>query len=218
MVYDDSLANLYGPFFTVFVIFYLIIGFLYLTLYVLGALGLSRLAKNRGMTNGFWAWIPYARFWLLGAVADNIGECTSRITHWRTIMIALVAGSLATKLISQVTTLTMDTYSLVSSSASAINTTGFWLPLLLVYGIELLFTILSLVVYYKIFSDYSQSAAVMTVAAFFGLAPVCLFLIRHNPPYSMGIFPGPAAYPLEYFPHGYPPPGVYSPGNGSAPY
>ncbi len=79
---DVTVSNLstgdltgFGGFVVVFLIFYLgilfsIVAFSVLS-YVLGGIGMQTIARQRGIRNGWMAWLPIVNGWILGSISDQ---------------------------------------------------------------------------------------------------------------------------------------------------
>ena len=73
MSYDPSIT-----FFASFIpMFFSFASLIELAFYIIGSIGLYSMANNTGMKNPWLAWIPVAREYLLGSLADRY-NCTSR--------------------------------------------------------------------------------------------------------------------------------------------
>ena len=71
--------------------------------YVLGAIALYTLAKNRGLRHGWLAWIPVANCWILGSLSDQYryvvrGEV--RVKRKSLLILSIILSGLITALVS----------------------------------------------------------------------------------------------------------------------
>ncbi len=57
--------------------------------YIMSSLGLYRLAKRRGISKPWLAWIPVANAWTVGAVADEYDEKCGFKRNWRRVLLTL---------------------------------------------------------------------------------------------------------------------------------
>lgn len=127
-----------------------------IALYVLGALGLYRLAKNRGIPYAWIAWIPWIQNWLLGDLTG--GEM------WG------FGGS------SLVLVLTPPVLALLSMTG---------VGALLAAPLSIAFVVYTYMVLYKLFKMYAPDTAVLFLVLgilFSFLIPIWYFIIRNNKP------------------------------------
>ncbi|MBP3321335.1 MAG: hypothetical protein J6M12_03185 [Clostridia bacterium] len=57
-----------------------------LVLYILGGIGIMKLSQKLGMNGGALGWVPYARFYQLGKIADELQRASfpeKKDAHWR---------------------------------------------------------------------------------------------------------------------------------------
>lgn len=219
----------------VFIVVGVIVGIICLLLYILQSIGMMTLAKNRGMSNPWLAWIPVARSFTLGALADDINEKEGGKSYFRFI---LLGGGVLVWIFSGFTSINSlyqagqavsmmyqyndpDIANAMLSRSIANSMVGGFGSL-----ISLAFFVFTLIALNRIFKCYKpQSATSWTIlCVFFGgiLKPSFLFAIRNNqpcwinPPYQSG-FGGynapPAGQPWNG--GGYNPPnqGSYNPTN-----
>ena len=71
-----------------------------LVFYILQAVGLYRMSKNRGYQYPWLAFIPVASGYVLGGIADNINVCYGRRSNWRVWLAILSGVSLASTVLS----------------------------------------------------------------------------------------------------------------------
>ena len=185
-----------------FLIVILLIGLL---AYILFALGLSRIAKLRGLDNSFLAWIPVAQSYLLGQVADDICSRQGKQTNYRTILLVLNIVSIAGGLIP-----------IIGSLAA--------------FGCSIAYVVFQAIALYAIYKDYSPDNAVimLVTSIIFTISWIFLFAIRNKQPVTLGggQYPGGPGAPGGY--NGYNPyqnyngyqnaPGSCPPPAGQQPY
>ena len=74
----------------VFLLVYLFAMAFSLVAYVLGAVGLYRIAKRRGIHHGWLAWIPIGSNWLLGSISDHYQYVVKqKVTRRRKVLLTL---------------------------------------------------------------------------------------------------------------------------------
>ena len=90
---DEWLLQLLAGVLAMVCAFALLVG---LALYVLRAVGLYKLAKNRAIRCAWLAWVPVASDWILGSVSDQYQYVVKgRIRNNRLILLILSAVSVA---------------------------------------------------------------------------------------------------------------------------
>jgi len=78
------LAALIGMLIAIFVIV--------VPLYILMAVGLSKMAKNKGIQNPWLAWVPIGNFYMLGKVVDNVDVASMNINKLEMVLpVAFIA-------------------------------------------------------------------------------------------------------------------------------
>lgn len=162
-----------------------------LALYILESIGLYHIARCRGIENPFLAWIPIARMYLLGSVADQIERHEGRTSRYSLIL--LICGCVAFGL-GVITGLT-ESVGIFSFGAIIVSS---------------VFTYLS---YYRIFKAHAPEKATLflVLSILFGLGPVFLFAVKNRVPTDM-------APPPQYCGAGnspYPPRFPNDPGRGA---
>lgn len=162
--------------------------------YIFNAIGLYTLSKRRGYDKPWLAWIPFARAYLLGKIADNINVCSNKKTANRIwTLIADVLGSI-TYFIACIGILRvmLSPNFMKSIINDSMNEEALFLMLPIVM-LSLLYSLFQLVrviffsiAQYRIYSDYSPTNAVAFVilGIFFQLSPFFLFSIRNKPSIS----------------------------------
>lgn len=70
-------------------VFYLLIIGIAIANYVMTALGLQKIATRRQIPNPWMAWLPYARSWLIGNIADEYDGRNGFRRKWRVVLLTL---------------------------------------------------------------------------------------------------------------------------------
>jgi hypothetical protein len=184
--YENVLIGFLGVFIAIFAVASLV----GLVFYILRGLGLYTLAKRRGIPAPILAWIPVLTDYTLGALADNIGEYENRRSYHRFILpgcqiLSSIVGifmiSPFLEMIQAMTEMSMygdtyfDPYTMMGSMSTISGLTS-------LFGI--LYTIFSLMAFYKIMQLYNpRNATLYTVLGFFFnfLRGVFLFTVRNAP-------------------------------------
>lgn len=129
-----------------------------LVFYILGSIGLMKIAKKNGIKHSWFAWVPGFSTYLIGELAFK--------TQLKAALFLAI-------------TLVLFTVSFIVPSTNSNNSILSWLSMMC--GAILL--IISLIAYYKIYKKMSTNAVTMlvfTILAGSLLAPVFFFAIRNN--------------------------------------
>lgn len=180
-------------------------------LYILRAIGLMKIAKNRGMTNAWMAWIPCLNEFLLGAIADDIKEKEGGQSYYRFILLgisfvnyALAAGITLPAVYNSIDS--PDAFVTAVSGLSGLSSL-----------VSLALYVLSLICLHNLFQHYEPKNTILwTVLCALPVTSVMQsifpFVLRNRQP----------APPLGYYgysgPAGYPPQGPYAGAPGYPPY
>ncbi len=142
--------------------------------YVFQALGLSAMAKRRGLSRPWLAWIPVASAYLMGKIADQYsGAVEQRKTNYALILLLLSIITTALSVcIIVLSSVFGQFYSLVPTGAPALL-----FPLLIASTVSTVFYYLAL---YRLYNWFSGSSALLTVLSFVFafIIPFVLFSIR----------------------------------------
>lgn len=163
--YYNGWTELFLVFGTVIIVALLIAAAVGITFYILESIGLYHIAQCRGLSNPFLAWIPIARMYLLGSVADQIGAHEGRSSKYSLIL--LICGCV---------TLAMGVITGLSDSM------GF-----LIWGAMIVSAVFTYLSYYQIFKVHAPEMATLFIvlSILFRLGPVFLFTVRNRVPTDM---------------------------------
>ena len=147
--------DLYGVIAGTFVIFFFILYIVLILIgfanYILMALGLSKVAKTTNMSKPWLAWIPFANYWLTGAVADKIELENGRKKNYAKIclwvyigaILLLIPGAFLSSLgsvlveyepeIAAIFSLTSIPFSLLSSILSIVTSVFFYIAVFKIF-------------------------------------------------------------------------------------
>lgn len=129
-----------------------------IVIYILGAIGLSTMAKKRGLDNPWLAWIPFGNGYLLGKLIDDKVAFGNNIIPNAKIILP-VSGLIPTLF-----------YYIFGVNA-------------LLYVLFIVVWVYQLVAYYRLFKLYRPgSAGIYTVVSIFGFASLCFYFIRNDVP------------------------------------
>ena len=140
-----------GAFLAIAGITALFFGVIGIAFYVLKSIGLSTLAKNRGIENPWLAWIPVADLYILGLLVGEMDLFDYHLDNlglW--VPVIFVGGSILGR----------------------IPFLGFLISLA-VFGFAVF-------LFYKLFEKYTPQAVVYTVLSALCLFPIFLYVIRNN--------------------------------------
>ena len=168
--YASDIGGMSGPLGAVFAVLgglIMVAILLGIVAYLLASIGVSRLARGRGMSGSWMAWIPLLGLYLLGAIVDDIRSRSGRPgSNYRTLLLVLSVVATAGGLIP-----------LVGGIAAALC--GFALY------------ILQAVAVYQIYQDYAPGSAVpmLVFSILLPLSCIFLFAIRNRRPLSLAAAP-----------------------------
>lgn len=133
--------------------------------YVLRALSLHTMAKNRGLENAWLAWVPVGCNWLLGQIADDINRRQGKKTNYSLVLLVLSAAAAA------------GGFSLVLLPLSALFSAALSIAVSVVYFIAL----------YDIYQDYAPKNAVvfLVLSILLSLQWLLLFILRDRLPLTL---------------------------------
>lgn len=135
------------------------------TTYVLRAIGLYTMAKNRGVENAWLAWVPVGNNWLLGQIADDAALRQGKKTNYSLILLVLTAAGAA------------GGFSLLLLPFSALLSAPLSIGLSVVYFIAL----------YEIYQDYApkNAAVYLVLSVLLSLHWLLLFILRDRCPQGL---------------------------------
>lgn len=163
-------------------------------LYVLTALGLYTMAKSRGISNPWLAWIPVAGLWIVGSLSDQYRYVTrGEVKYKRFILVALgvvaivlgsVVGGLGTRVASVISKGMMNHVSAPMFSDIFVRTgTVFLLWFLPSVALAIVRKVVEYMALYDIYNscDPENSALYLVFSILFGVTqPFFLFFNRKN--------------------------------------
>ena len=152
-----------------------------IALYLASSWGIYAMANNTGMKSPWMAWVPFAKDYLMGSLADRYHNTLhEKKTHFHLWLTLLgVTQAPLTVLSIMVFGVVLFLFSYAPTSIILLMV----LSIFLIAAIELLYEVCYLVAFYNVVLDFEPNRAVLyTVLAFFGLGGVCLMLCRNNVP------------------------------------
>lgn len=156
-------------------------GLLQLALYVAESLGLYAMARNTGVHNTWFAWLPIARDYLIGELSDRYNLSSRQKKCWmRVLLTTLSAVQLPLGLVG-VLLLFIVVSLFVYSMPVLLMVVVMLSTLLALVGVA--YKVCYLVSFYYVMMDYEPSRAVLyTILAFLELQAIPLLLCRNNVP------------------------------------
>ena len=218
---EEIMPMIIGMLVVGFAIAFVIVG----VFYVLQAVGMMGIAKNRGMKNPWLGFIPIGESFLFGGIADNINESYGKKTYFRIILpilsgVGLVAVSLFFVWYFRFlyTFIEMAMYGIEPRPEHMFaEMAPFLIFYILMLFVSIANTVLICVVMYRIGKEYAPQSAVAYVilTVFFNLyaMSIILFSLRNKAPWYMQAQHAPA----QYAPQQYQQPQQYAPPNEQAP-
>lgn len=179
---------------TIFVLIICLIVFAYTAVvYILSSIAIYKLSDSRGYKNAWLAWVPVARNYVLGSIADSIDGYNGKRSHFRHLMLW---GGLLPFVLNIVFSVFGFSFGMMSEFATEEALGGavaMGLPFMVIFYILMITVpfavmIISYIVYYKIFKDYAPNSATayLVLSIFFNfLPPFFLFAIRNKPSASL---------------------------------
>ena len=163
-------------------------GLLQLALYVAESLGLYAMARNTGVHNPWFAWLPIARDYLIGELSDRYNLSSRQKKGWmRVLLTTLSAVQLPLGLVG-VLLLFIVVSLFVYSMPVLLMVVVMLSTLLALVGVA--YKVCYLVSFYYVMMDYEPSRAVLyTILAFLELQAIPLLLCRNNVPVGIAGLP-----------------------------
>lgn len=156
-------------------------GLLQLVLYVAESIGLYAMARNTGVQNPWFAWLPIARDYLMGELSDRYALSCRKKQGWMRVLLTTLSAvqlplGLAGVLLSFVV-VSLFVYTLPVLLMIVVMLTA------LLALVSVAYKVCYLVSFYYVMMDYEPTRAVLyTILAFLGLQTIPLLLCRHNVP------------------------------------
>ena len=132
--------------------------------YVLGAVGMYRIAKRRGIHHAWLSWIPVGNSWLLGSISDHYQYVVKqKVTSRRKILLILNLIMIAVSFL-----MMGGAAAIVMTSASVAENIAFSLAIALVViaylammGLAIAITVFCYIAYYDLFRSCKPNNAVL---------------------------------------------------------
>lgn len=180
-----------GPFIGIFILFFAVILIIQIVIYVIQAIGLYTLAKNKDDRCSILAWIPILNWFILGKLIDEkvkLGSLELKKAH---IWMPVAEGVfLMVSIVTQVISLAGNNMYLTGAGyadSGFIMVTSLFT--ILISLISIVWAVLQYAAYYRLYKIYAPENAVLylVLSIFFRnlLIPIFIFVIRNRKPQLM---------------------------------
>jgi hypothetical protein len=162
--YGYALGNALAGFLAAYLALVIVLFLVGVASYILGSVGMYRLASRQGLANPWMAWLPYANTYLLGALADDINSRKNKTTNYRWLLLGFILGSTFFPIISLLDIGIAIVLSILSMA------------------LALATAVICFMAYYIIYEEYTHTAAGLLVLSILvsPSIPFILFAIRNN--------------------------------------
>ncbi len=161
-----------------------------LTIWVFKALALQRIAKRRGISNGWLSWLPVGQDWIIGSISDQYQYLVhGKVCNKRKLLLWFSAGVLLSGVVNLIFTVRF-TWMGVNAGLygyrdfAAFGTgIGYILTMLLIVGVGITCYVLRCIAMYSLYRSCEPKNAVayLVLGIFFAfLEPVFLFICRNK--------------------------------------
>ena len=180
------------------IIYFAIIGLSLLmsvAIYVFNSIGLMTIAKNRGITHPWMAWIPFANSYLFGKLSDDINFCKGKRTNHRKLLLGLLIAAEIVVLVGYIVMVVGAVAAGFIDSMRGGEELIAFMPFLMLIGwaimmvgaiIAIVHSVFYYIALYNILNAYAPNMAVvillLTILVFSPLSSIYLFAIRNRAP------------------------------------
>ncbi len=178
-MFMDSFAVIYG-------ITMVFASFLSIAFYVLGAIALQSIAKNRGIENSWLAWIPVGNVYILGAIADDYNlKARFKKTHLRKTLLYLMIFLI----VALIVIIPLLSIGIIGVSMPETENLGIGiivimlLAYLALFALAIIVSVFEYIAYYRLFQSCSpKNATLFIVLSLFvsGALPIIVFICRNK--------------------------------------
>lgn len=187
---SDALAGVGVAFLVFALVFYALFFVYFIVAYVFQAISLQTIAKRRGISNPWLAWIPFAVNWTLGAIARDYDKRNGINRRWDKVLLTLsiIVGAiciileivLVTALISLIIN---STGSSAPEESAVVLIMGMYFLLIPILVLTSVFQILSYICVFKLFESTVPERTLTYFLIYYLVpfaAPFCLFACRNK--------------------------------------
>lgn len=135
--------------------------------YVLGAVGMYRIAKRRGIHHAWLAWVPVGSSWLLGSISDHYQYVVKgKNTKRRKVLLILSLILSAVSVLLSGTVVFANIAGIGTNAAAVGNRFALTIGLLILYywvlfGLSIAATVIAYIAYYDLFQSSKPNHAVL---------------------------------------------------------
>ncbi|MBR3968497.1 MAG: hypothetical protein IKJ93_02795 [Clostridia bacterium] len=187
---SDALAGVGVAFLVFALVFYALFFVYFIVAYVFQAISLQTIAKRRGISKPWLAWIPFAVNWVLGAIARDHDKRNGINRRWDKVLLTLsiVVGAVGIILevvlfVSLIWTFFNATGSYTSEEDIAVLIIGMYLLLIPILFLAGVLQMLSHICVFKLFESTVPERTLTYFLIYYLLplaAPFCLFACRNK--------------------------------------
>ena len=160
-IVDGAATGIAGVMLGIFIIVYLLLLAWGIVSYVLGSVGMYRIAKHRGIHHAWLAWVPVGNAWLLGSIADHYQYIAKqKTTYRRRVLLILNAVAMGCGfLLGLVTGLAESFYT--DSAVGVLMIALTVIASLAVFGVAIANTVFCYIAYYDLFRSCRPNSAIL---------------------------------------------------------
>ena len=200
-IMGGAAAGVAGVALGIFVIVYLVVLAWGIVSYVLGAVGMYRIAKRRGIHHPWLAWIPVGNCWLLGSIADHYQYIAKqKTTYRRRVLLILNIIAVASGFLLGLTTSLSESF--MTGSAVGILMIAFTvIASLAAIGVAIANAVFCYIAYYDLFRSCKPNNAVLFLIlsiVFSATLPVFVFACSN---FDQGMPPRRVVQPATQIPY-----------------
>lgn len=169
----------------------LIVSAVFLVIYILNAIGLYKMAKNRGMSEAWLAWIPVLNSYVIGNLACPMNFSGKRRNKFGTVLLTLKLIVTLFGLAGFFALCTID-WRMVLSRSNA-GSVPLFMPaaasFILIFSLlidslcGIVYSVFEYIAYYHLFSHYDKKNGVLYLVlsiVISGIAPIFVFALRNK--------------------------------------
>ena len=160
---DGIATGMIGLVFGIFLIVYLLALAFSVVSYVLGAVGMYRIAKRRGIHHAWLSWIPVGSSWLLGSISDHYQYVVKqKVTKRRKILLILSIICTVMGFVFGMGAGILATAEIVGETAASVLSAALMvIGYLGLMGLSIAITVICYIAYYDLFRSCKPGNAVL---------------------------------------------------------
>lgn len=160
---DGIATGMIGLVFGIFLIVYLLALAFSVVSYVLGAVGMYRIAKRRGIHHAWLSWIPVGSSWLLGSISDHYQYVVKqKVTKRRKVLLILSIICAGMGFVFGTGAGILTTAEIVGETAASVLSVALMvIGYLGLMGLSIAITVICYIAYYDLFRSCKPGNAVL---------------------------------------------------------